>query len=507
MMSAPAILYTAAQVRELDRITIEERGVPGIRLMKRAGRVAFETLLDIYGRPPAITVYCGAGNNGGDGYIVAALAAAAKLDVRVVQVAPADKLKGDARLAYELALAEGVEMASADLASAPDRGVVVDAMLGTGLKGDVRADAAGVIGAINTSGLPVLAVDIPSGLCADSGRVLGAAVEAEATVTFIGRKRGLYTGSGPALCGEIFFDDLAVAGDVFDEVPGAVVISDWAALANNIPRRRADAHKGLFGHVMIVGGDLGFGGAAILAAEAALRSGAGLVSVATRPEHVAGLNARCPEVMAVGITSGQQLEPLLARPDVLVVGPGLGRTPWSEQLLQKSLAAGLPMVIDADALNILGEGRVGATADLSASVMTPHPGEAARLLGCSSGDVQRDRFAAVTALVEKYRAVALLKGAGTLIKGEADGIALCPYGNPGMAAGGMGDVLSGIIGALLAQGLAPQAAAETGAALHGAAGDRAAADMGFVAMAASDVVARLAGVIGDATSGARGAEL
>ena len=484
-------LYTAAQVRELDRIAIEEKGLPGILLMKRAARATLAALLERWPRPTAITVFCGAGNNGGDGYVLAALAHAQRIPVRLIQVAPPDKLGGDARRAYDFAVDEGVIMMPLAEASMPREGLIVDALLGTGLNGDVRPPFADAIRLINDSGLPVVAVDVPSGLCADSGRVLGSAVSASVTVSFIGRKRGLFTGRGPVFGGEVLFDDLAVDESVYAGIDAEARLLDWPALAAALPVRPRDAHKGMSGHVMIIGGDLGFGGAAIMAAEAALRTGAGLVSVATQPRHVAALNARCPEVMAVGVISGQELEPLLARPTVLVVGPGLGTTPWSEQMLQKALATDVPRVLDADALNLLAQGRIGATADLSRTVITPHPGEAARLLGWTTIDVQNDRFAALNALRTRMSTTVLLKGAGTLIGDPRGDIAVCPYGNPGMAVGGMGDVLSGVIGALLAQGLDPRRAAETGACLHALAGEDAVASFGEVGLCASDLLPML----------------
>ena len=481
------MLYSAGAVRELDRIAIEDRGVPGIVLMKRAGRSAFEALLRRWPGPEKITVYCGSGNNGGDGYIVAALAAARRLPVEVIQVGAPEKLGGAAREARDYAVREGVAMTPLESAVPPSEGVIVDALLGTGLKGEVRDPYATVIETINRSGLPVLAIDIPSGLCADSGALLGHCVSANLTVTFIGRKGGLYTNRGPARCGELLFDDLGVPADIYEGVSGECRLLQWQEIRTALPGRDRDAHKGLFGHVMVVGGDSGMGGAALMAAEAALRAGAGLVSVATRPEHVAAILARRPEVMAAGVISGQELEPLLERPDVLVVGPGLGQSPWSEQLLQKALAAGLPMLLDADALNILSAGRVGRGADLSASVITPHPGEAARLLATDTGAVQKDRFAAVRRLREKWGATTVLKGAGSLIA-SGEGVALCPYGNGGMAVGGMGDLLSGVIGSLMAQGFSPGRAAEAGVCLHAVAGDDAVVEAGPAGLCASDLL-------------------
>jgi ADP-dependent NAD(P)H-hydrate dehydratase / NAD(P)H-hydrate epimerase len=484
-------LYTAEETRNLDRTAIEDGGIPGITLMKRAGQALFARLLERFPGVDKLTVYCGSGNNGGDGYIVAALARSRGLAVQAVAVTPAENLQGDARIAHDFAISEGVPIVAPAESGMPCGGIIVDALLGTGLRGAVRESFARLISAINNTGLPVVSVDIPSGLCADSGAILGCAIRADLTVTFIGRKRGLYTGSAAVCCGEVMFDDLGVPEKVYQAVPASVRLLDAGSLSPLLPPRPADAHKGLYGHVMVIGGELGLGGAASLAAEAAMRVGAGLVSVATRPQHVNAIIARCPEIMAVGVNSGQELEPLLERPTLLVVGPGLGKTPWSEQLLQRSLASGLPMVLDADALNILSEGRVGKAVNLGRAVLTPHPGEAARLLRTTSSSIQQDRFGSAEKLRQQYGATVLLKGAGTLIAGPEEQIAVCPYGNPGMASGGMGDVLSGVIGALLAQGLSPPDAAAYGACLHGLAADIAAEAGGMAGLCATDLMPHL----------------
>ncbi len=517
-------LYTANAVRELDRRAIEEEGIPGIVLMKRAGREAFEALLSRWPVPEKITVFCGGGNNGGDGYIIAGLAQQALIPVEIIQLVEARKLSGDAHRAWAFAKAAGVVMQSwegyrSSKAELID-GVIVDALLGTGISGEVRRDYRAAIALINQSGLPVLAVDIPSGLCSDTGVVRGIAVEAALTVSFIGVKVGLLTGRGPALVGELLYRDLGVPDIVYEglvDKPMAVVAQrlELNALLPAFPQRARDAHKGHFGHVLVIGGDKGYGGAVAMSAEAALRVGAGLVSVATRPEHVSALLARRPELMVKGVTSGQELEPHLDGPTLIIIGPGLGRSPWSEQMLQKAIASGLPMVVDADALNILSAGRVGAKARVDAGanaghwVLTPHPGEAARLLGCSNGDIQSDRLAACRKIAEKYSATVLLKGAGTLIAstvmvreqvtsgGELKNSAaqwplwLCPYGNPGMASGGMGDVLAGIVGGLMAQGLDATTATCLGACLHSVAADRAVAESGEKGLLASDLFAPL----------------
>lgn len=484
----PRALYTAEQTRQLDRLAIDS-GILGIQLMKRAGRAAFEQLLQHFPSPSAITVYCGAGNNAGDGYVIAALAAQRCIPVRLIALGDPQKLKGEAAEARDYAFQEGVKAEA--LKEPPTEGVIVDALLGTGISGEVRPAYAEAIEQINQAGLPVLAVDIPSGLEADTGAVLGVAVKATLTVTFIGVKQGLLSGRGPALCGELVFAGLGVPESVYDQVPRECRRLVLAEALAALPVRAVDAHKGDFGHVMIIGGDTGYGGAAIMAAEAAARTGAGLVSLATRPEHVAPALTRRPELMVCGVTSGQELEPWLARPTVLVVGPGLGQSPWSEQMLQQALQSGLPVVLDADALNLLAAQRPAVAESRDNWILTPHPGEAARLLQSGTAEVQRDRFAAVVTLQQRYGGAVILKGAGSLVRSASGPTELVSAGNPGMASGGMGDVLSGILGGLLAQGLNVTQAAALGAGVHAEAADLAVGDWGERSLLATDLVPAL----------------
>jgi hydroxyethylthiazole kinase-like uncharacterized protein yjeF len=328
-------------------------------------------------------------------------------------------------------------------------------------------------------------------LNADTGAVAGAVVNASLTISFIAIKRGLLTGRGAAVTGELVLANLEVLATTYESVIAGVERLQLSALQPLLAPRAADAHKGDFGHVMVIGGDTCYGGAALMAAEAAARSGAGLVSIATRPEHVAAILARRPEIMACGVVSGQELEPLLARPSLLIVGPGLGRSPWSEQMLQQAVKSGLPLVLDADALNILAEGRVVQASryqDHSPWLLTPHPAEAARLLGATTAEVQADRFAAVRELAKRYNASVILKGAGSLVASTEGLIGVVTDGNPGMATGGMGDVLSGILGALVAQGLSQADAARLGAVIHACAADLAAEDLGQRSLLATDLI-------------------
>ncbi len=462
----PLALYRAAQVRELDARLIAA-GTPGFELMNRAAHAVWRALRRRWPQAGEVTVLAGAGNNAGDGYLIAELARRAGWCVRVLAVGPADALVGDAARAHAAALAAGV---SVELwcEGAELRGVLVDALLGTGCQGELRPPYAAAAQAINAAGLPVLAVDIPTGLCADTGAAVEQAVCADLTVTFIGLKLGLFSGAAPDLVGELVFDDLQADPLLVAAQPQAALRLAGAALPVLAPRARS-AHKGACGHVLVIGGDRGFGGAALLSAESALRSGAGLVSLATRPEHLAASLARLPEVMCQSVESTYQLPDLCARADVLVVGPGLGQQAWGRSLLSAALASGRPQVWDADALNLLAGSVVGVAQDV---VLTPHPGEAARLLGCSVQAVQADRPAAALALARQYQAVVVLKGAGSLVAAPDGRLRLCDLGHPAMAGAGLGDVLAGLIGALRCQGLPAFEAAALGVWLHAGAGQR-----------------------------------
>ncbi len=476
-------LYRADQVRELDRRTIAG-GVEGFALMQRAATAAWQRLRAHWPGVKRITVLCGGGNNGGDGHVLAALAAGAGVAVQRIALKPREVLEGDAARAADMASAAGVALDPWRKGMALTGEVLVDALLGTGLGGEVRGDFRDAIEAINASGLPVLAIDIPSGLAADTGAELGVAVRATRTVTFIGDKLGLHTGRAPALTGEVHFRPLGVDARRHADLPPVAELLDEALLKAWLPPRERDAHKGAMGHVLVLGGAPGFGGAALLASEAAARLGAGKVSLATAPGHVTASLTYRPEVMVHGLRGAADLGELPGRADVLVVGPGLGQSAWGQAMLQAALAASRPLVVDADGLNLLASRFTGQRRD--DWILTPHPGEAGRLLGCSAAEVEADRPVAARELQRRYGGVVVLKGAGSLVVGPA-GMAVCPYGNPGMASGGMGDVLSGILGALLAQGLALEAAARLGVMVHALAADQAALDGGERGLLAADL--------------------
>lgn len=489
-----AALYSAAETRALDHWAIGHDGISGALLMSRAAAATLQQLLLRWPEPQLLQVLCGTGNNGGDGYLVADQAHRRGIPAQVLQVGDPARIGGDALRAREQALANGVAVLPFAPGALQQSAVLVDAMLGTGLGGEVRAPFAAAIDACNRAGRPLVAVDIPSGLCSDTGRILGRAVRAELTVTFIGYKRGLFTLDGPDCCGALEFSDLAVPPEAYRAVAPGWRRLDLEQMLAQWPRRPAAAHKGSFGTVLVVGGDTGMPGAVVLAAEAALRSGAGLVRVATQPEHLTALIARTPEAMVAGVRSGQDLQALLATADVLVVGPGLGRSSWSQQMLQAVAASDLPCVLDADGLNLLAEGQVLAGKRRDHWLYTPHPGEAARLLGVTTAAVQEDRFGAAVQLQAQLGGTVVLKGNGSLVVAD-DQRLLSTYGNPGMATGGMGDVLSGIVGGLLGQGLPGVAAAALGVCLHGAAAD-AAAEQGQRGLLPTDLMAPLRRLLG-----------
>lgn len=465
LTALPDVLYSAAQVRELDAQLIAA-GTPGLELMGRASAACWQALRSRWPDAKAVTVFAGSGNNAADGFLIAALAQHAGWQVRVYTLADPAQLRGDAAAAFAEAQQAGVHCGPWKQ-GAPLQGVLVDALLGTGLARDVTGAYRQAIEAINSSGLGVLAVDIPSGLSADTGHVLGEAVKAQVTVTFIGLKLGLFTGEAPAYVGALVFDALQTAPAILAQVAIEARLLGPGRLPLPAPRRPT-AHKGQFGRVLIIGGERGTGGAAIMAAEAALRSGAGMVSLATRDVHLAPALTRLPEVMTAAVASANQVLPLIEAASVLVVGPGLGTSAWARGLLSAAASHDTAQVWDADALNVLAKGVVTLPKQ---TVITPHPGEAARLLGISTAEVQADRPAAVRALAQRYQCICVLKGAGSLIATPEGELALCDRGHPAMATAGLGDVLSGLIGALLAQHMTPFDAACLGVWLHARAGE------------------------------------
>ena len=489
----PDSLYTAAEVRELDRISIEQFGIPGFELMQRAANALFECMRLNWPEARKITVLCGGGNNAGDGYLLGKLAYDAGLKVRLLAIGDITSLGADAAMALKQCESAGMELQGFDISLIKEADVVVDGLLGSGLDRPLNEEWHQIVQQVNETAAAVLAIDVPSGLHADSGCALDVAIRADATVTFIGVKRGLLGAQGPAHCGKLYFASLDVPSRVYQQVPATLTRISSKSQSALLPKRSRVMHKGECGHVLMIGGDYGFAGAIRLAGEAALRVGAGLVTIATRPEHATSVALARPELMTLAVNTDKDIQEIMSRADVLVIGPGLGQSEWALQLLARVFQSQLPMVVDADALNLLA----GDVCQSPRWVLTPHPGEAARLLNTDTASVQRDRFAAVRDLQQKYDGVCLLKGPGSLVADSDGGLSLCDAGNPGMASGGMGDVLSGVIAGLLAQGMSTSNAARLGVCVHAEAADRA-ARAGERGLLASDLMPELRALVNPA---------
>ncbi|HET8530314.1 MAG TPA: NAD(P)H-hydrate dehydratase [Methylomirabilota bacterium] len=504
-------IFTAAEMRALDARAIRELGIPGGRLMDAAGSGAAALiarwLTPIRGRH--VVVVCGKGNNGGDGFVVARRLRARGAAVQVFLTARRGEVQGDAAeaLAGWRGRVESID-AGPDpgaLARALERAdAVVDALLGTGLTGPARGQVAAAIEAVNEAGrrgVPVLSLDLPSGLGSDSGALLGPTVKATRTITFAGFKRSLLLHPAAAQAGPVDVVDIGVpVGEV------ARGITTWrleaADVRGRFPSREADAHKGRFGHLLIVAGSLGKTGAAVLAGRAALRAGVGLCTIAAPASQQPIVAAHAPEYMTealpetaaatLALAARERILDLARRMDAVALGPGLSLHPETQELARALIVeVERPLVADADALGALAGHLDLLRRALGPRALTPHPGEMARMLGVGIDVVQGDRIEITRSFARDHRLGLALKGAGTVIGGPDGRVAVNPTGNPGMAKGGSGDVLTGIVGALLARGLDPVAALEAGCYLHGLAGDLTAADRGEVAMIAGDIVEKV----------------
>jgi len=485
--SLPDAIYSASQVRELDRRASAELGVPSFELMSRAGAHALRVLRRRWPGARAVTVLCGGGNNGGDGLVLARLAKAESLDVRVLMVSAPERLKGDAKRAFDECVAAGVAVeryAGIPNGIVATRTVIVDALLGIGVDRALEGDFAAAVAAANASGVPILALDIPSGVHADTGWPLGEAIRASATVTFVGLKQGLYLGRACDYTGTIEFADLGLPRDLGRGLEPSLTRIARADLVRALPPRPRSAHKGTSGRLLLFGGGPGMAGAIRLAAEAALRVGAGLVYVAAHRDSAPAVRGGRAEVIVHAVDADAELDALVALADGAVVGPGLGKSPWARAGLGRLLDSGLPLVVDADALNLVAESHLKR----GRWILTPHPGEASRLLGTSVDQVERDRLAAVRSLAAEYDAIAVLKGAQTLVAAGDGAPGVCDRGNPGMATAGMGDVLAGVLGGLLVQTRDLRASARAGVLLHALAGDDAAAAGGQRGTVAGDLM-------------------
>lgn len=447
-----------------DTVTTRRREAKHVKalLMQRAAESIWRCVLDRWPNAMHIVVVAGNGNNGEDGRLFATLATASGRKISMIE--PKSIPSGEVVL--------------------PEADLIIDALLGIGLKGRPRSDVLRLIEAINVHPAPVLSIDVPSGIEADTGNVTGTAVLADVTLQFLDRHLGLYTGEAMDFRGRLLFDGLI---DPDPGIPTCWLVDIEDAL-EVLPERKPNSHKGMFGHVCIIAGNHGMAGAGFISSKAALRSGAGKVTWGTRQAYAQEAWLACPELMTVNLDSEAGLEQLLAHAEVLAIGPGLAQDAWSTALIEAVLAVELPTVFDADALNFLA---VSKRRLHSGCVVTPHPLEAARMLDSALSEVQRDRFAAAREISMRFNAVCVLKGAGSVVCAPDGDMRVIDGGNSGMAVAGMGDALTGIVAAMLAQTKDAFNAAWIGACVHAAAGDRVECEQGARGMLASDLIDQL----------------
>ncbi|HHA1295248.1 bifunctional ADP-dependent NAD(P)H-hydrate dehydratase/NAD(P)H-hydrate epimerase [Enterobacter ludwigii] len=486
--SIPHSIWHADDLRHAEKEAADSLGITLYELMQRAGEAAFNVARTAYPESSHWLILCGHGNNGGDGYVVARLAVAAGIHVTLLALESDKPLPEEASAAREAWLNAGGVIHATDVVWPEEIDVIIDGLLGTGLRSAPRDPVATLIARANAHSAPVVALDIPSGLMAQTGTTPGAVIQAAHTVAFIALKPGLLTGKARDVTGTLHHNALGLESWLAGQETHISRV-DASLLAQWLPPRRPTSHKGDHGRLVIIGGDHGTAGAIRMTGEAALRCGAGLVRVLTRIENSAPIITARPELMVHELTP-QSLEESLEWADVVVIGPGLGQQAWGKQALQKVENFRKPMLWDADALNLLA-----INPDKRHNrILTPHPGEAARLLNCSVAEIESDRLLSARRLVKRYGGVAVLKGAGTVVASD-EALGIVDAGNAGMASGGMGDVLSGIIGALLGQKLPLYDAACAGCVAHGVAADKLAARYGTRGMLATDLFCTLRRVV------------
>mgnify|MGYP005831821733 CR=1 FL=1 len=501
-----AFLVTAEKMRSLDKTAIEEYGIPGTVLMELAGAGTARAILEKWQTAKRVAVLAGAGNNGGDGYVIARHLINAGLEVTTYLLAPRNKIKGDAKINLDVLTkmnAPIIEIGEVDDLHKHYRDwermdVLVDAMLGTGLKSEIRGIYGSAVELINSLRVPICAVDIPTGLSSDTGKPLGTAVRATMTCTYGLLKIGQVIYPGVSYVGELKLIDIGMPREILTQLVGDMLLIEADLVETILPSRQPESHKGDFGHLLLVGGSPGKTGAVAMAGDAAVRSGAGLVTVGVPASLNSILENKLTEAMTLPLDDEEgylshkcwsKIKDILSKFTAIAIGPGLDtKTTTAEFFLKLVAETDLPMVIDADALNILASNPQLLPLKNKKVVLTPHPGEASKLLGSTSRQVQDDRMTSARKIAERTDAVVLLKGARSIIATPDGKLAVNPTGNPGMASGGTGDVLTGIIGALLAQGVAPFESACAAAWLHGRAGDIAEEIKGAISLKATDIL-------------------
>jgi ADP-dependent NAD(P)H-hydrate dehydratase / NAD(P)H-hydrate epimerase len=502
------IVVTAEQMREMDRLTIHKYGTPSLTLMERAGAGVVKAILECFAKSVSkgVLIVAGKGNNGGDGFVVGRLLREQGVSCAIALLANPNEISRDAAHNLERYLTGGGKVVGIDADhlgllkdSVAGKGLLVDALLGTGTNNEIRGMYADAIRAMNGSGLPIVAIDIPSGLDADKGTPLGVCVQAAMTVALGYPKLGQVIYPAVEYVGELVVADIGIEPAAVSEVARAAELLNPQQVRSLVPVRKPDSHKGTYGHVVVIAGSRGKTGAAILASRACMRGGAGLTTLAA-PRSLNNVFAGALiEVMTEPLrdTVEEEIESLtddewrrlLEHKTVALFGPGIGVTNSTRNNLRWLLRhLALPWVIDADGLNNLALDLDRLRKAKTAPILTPHPGEMGRLIGKDASSVNKDRVGVAHTFATEHGCYVVLKGARSVLATPAGKVFINPTGNPGMASGGMGDVLAGILAALLAQGLSPEEAMKLGVYLHGFVADRICSERGMLGMIASDII-------------------
>lgn len=486
-------IFSSKTVSEVDQRAIQQENIPGFILMKRAAAFGFHQAQRYFSDANSIMIFCGSGNNSGDAYLLGCLAIEKDIKTKVITLSDTLRLRNDALKAFNEYQSLDGEVLEWNSEIDIDCDLIIDGIFGIGINRNVEGKFLQAINKINDSKVPVLSLDIPSGLNADSGEVMGSSIKADLTTTFVGRKKGLYLNQGPLMSGWIEYSNLSIPEVCFENAAIELEIVNRFLLEQYLKPRKRTSHKGDFGHVLVIAGNHGMGGAARITSESALRTGAGLVSVITRPENVAIISKTTPEIMAYSADDrNDKISELFKKADVVAIGPGLGLDSWAKDLFDAALNSEKQLIIDADGLNLLAD----SPTKKDNWILTPHPGEAARLLRCLNPEVQEDRLASLEKLIDKYGGVTLLKGNNTLVGAAGEIPCVVTAGNPGMSTAGMGDLLTGIIAALCSQfrQVNPKILAALGAYIHALAGDQA-AKSGERGIIATDLFGELKDII------------
>ncbi len=508
------LLVTAKQMQEMDRQAIESFGIPGLVLMENAGRGSFDFLLEKFRdvKRKKVAVFAGRGNNGGDGFVIARYLMEQGIAVTCFLLSLKEKVQGDAKINMDLAIKLCDRSKTSQIIEIPDAGkfkqyktriihhdLFIDAILGTGLNSNVRGLFKDIIELINSSRQPVFSVDIPSGLNSDTGQPLGVSVKADATATFAFAKKGNILYPGNVYTGELKIIDIGIPDFIAQEKKIKLSLIEKKQIAGFFKRREFSSHKGSYGHLLVVAGSTGKTGAAALCSHAAMRSGTGLVSLGIAKSLNKIIEPMVIEPMTHPLTDKEQgylsencldeIQTLLQDKQAFALGPGIGTAKETVKLVHKLVEKSeVPLILDADALNCIAQDIKVLKVKKSPAILTPHPGEMARLSNISTADVQKNRIETASGFARQYNCILVLKGAQTIISFPDGQNQICPTGNPGMASGGMGDVLTGMIAGFCAQGFSPENATLAGVFIHGMCADILAEDIGEFGFLATDMI-------------------